>query len=260
MRLLSLKNPFGAPIYHDETVTSTFDSARTLAQQGEPHGTVITADFQEAGRGRFNRSWVTERGKNLLFTMLLRYGDFSAIPGALTLRAGLALSLAVEDLAPALAGSIQVKWPNDVMIASCKLAGILAETDGQSVFLGVGVNVTQSEFPDEYHSKAGSLVQFLPCLGEDARFLLLENFLRRFYEEIEEKDASLSRELWRERLGEKLYKKGEFVTFAEGAEERLVEGTLSGIGPGGELLIIPKGEKTEKAFTSGELRVYSRRY
>ena len=245
-----------------------------LATRGEAHGSVICADQQEAGRGRLNRSWITDRGRNLLFTILLRYGDFSSIPALLTLKTGLAVSLAVEDLVPALAGQVLVKWPNDVMLnyretqpASVKpeatfrkVAGILTEADGNCVYIGVGVNVSQTEFPEEYRSKAGSIIQAFPALPENARFVLLEKILSRLYEEIEcplaygEKTSAL----WRESLVERLYKRGETVTFAEGSADSgsVVEGTLSGLGPLGELLIIPKGERKERAFVTGELRVY----
>jgi len=257
MKLLKLNNPFGAPIYHEETVSSTFDLARVLAGQNEPHGTVITADFQEAGRGRLNRRWVTERGKNLMFTIILHYAGASSMPPALTLRTGLAVSLAIEDIAPALAGgSVRIKWPNDVMINGRKAAGILTEADGKTVFIGVGVNVAQEEFPAQYRSKAGSIIHSFPALTENARFDLLEKILSRLYAEIENPTAES--QTWRERLLERLYKKGESVTFAEGAadSEDLVEGILSGLGPDGELLIIPKGEEKERSFITGELRVY----
>ena len=281
MKILDLKNPFGAPVYHAETVTTTFDAARVLAGQNEPHGTVVAADFQEAGRGRLNRSWKTERGKSLLFTILLRYADIPSIPAALTLKTGLAVSLAIEDFAPALAGSVWIKWPNDIMIvrrqaqaavktqAAVKAAGILTEGDGRNVYIGVGVNVTQREFPEEYRSKAGSIIQALPDTPEgnlshdksprrfpdDIRFVLLEKILTRLYMEIETPEKAGP---WRERLTRRLYKKGELVTFASGAanSDDLVRGILSGIGSGGELLIIPGGEKTERAFVTGELRVY----
>jgi BirA family transcriptional regulator, biotin operon repressor / biotin---[acetyl-CoA-carboxylase] ligase len=257
MKLLKLNNPFGAPIYHEETVSSTFDIARILAEQGEPHGTVIIADFQEAGRGRLNRPWVTERGKSLMFTIILRYAGASSIPNALTLRTGLAVSLAVEDLAPALTGGpVRIKWPNDVMINARKAAGILTETDGKIVYIGVGINVAQQEFPEEYRSKAGSIIHSFSGLAENARFDLLEKILSRFYEEIENQSAK--NDAWRERLLNRLYKKGETVSFAEGAadSEKIVEGVLSGLGPGGELLIIPKGEEKARSFITGELRVY----
>ena len=279
MTTLPLKNPFGPPVYYEETLSSTFDAARLLAGQGEPHGTVIAADFQEAGRGRpkpgarLNDSWTAEKGKNLLFTILLRYGDLAGIPAALTLRTGLAVSLAIEDLAPALAGDVLVKWPNDVMIrernaeAACnvkpsikaeaafKAAGILTETDGKNVFIGVGVNVGQTEFPEGYRSKAGSIIRAFPGLPENARFILLGKILSRLYEEIENPVNGFS---WREPLLKRLYKRGETVSFAEGlaGSDRLIEGTLSGIGEAGELLIIPEGEEKERAYVTGELRVY----
>jgi BirA family biotin operon repressor/biotin-[acetyl-CoA-carboxylase] ligase len=257
MKLLKLNNPFGAPIYHEETVSSTFDLAHSFAGQDAPHGTVATTDFQEAGRGRLNRPWVTERGKSLIFTIILRYAGASYIPKALTLRTGLAVSLAVEDLAPALTGSVRVKWPNDVMINARKAAGILTETDGKNVYIGVGVNVAQKEFPEQYRLKAGSIIHSCPALAENARFTLLEKILLRLYQEIENQPPSMT-EAWQERLLDRLYKKGETVTFAEGAadSENLVEGVLSGLGPGGELLIIPKGEEKARAFINGELRVY----
>jgi len=257
MKLLKLNNPFCAAIYHEETVSSTSDLARILAGQNEPHGTVITADFQEAGRGRLNRPWVTERGKSLMFTIILRYADALSMPVALTLRTGLAVSLAIEDLAPALTGGpVQIKWPNDVMINARKAAGILTETDGKNVFIGVGVNVAQEEFPEQYRYKAGSIIHSFPALSENARFDLLEKILSRLYAEIE--NLSTESQAWRERLLSRLYKKGESVTFAEGSanSENLVEGILSGLGPGGELLIVPKGEKKERSFITGELRVY----
>ena len=259
-KVFHLNNPFGAPVYHEKTVSSTMEIARTLAAQNAEHGTVITADFQESGRGRQKRPWVTERGKCLLFTILLRYDNVSSLPAALTLRTGLAVSLAVEDLSPALSGCVQVKWPNDVMIrtdktqcAYKKLAGILAEGDGKTVLIGVGVNVTQRDFPEEYRSKAGSIIQAGTELPENARFVLLEKILARLHREIETPETS-----WRERLTQRLYKRGETVIFAMGPADSdcLVEGMLSGLGPGGELLIIPVGEYAERAFVTGELRVY----
>ena len=191
-----------------------------------------------------------------MFTILLRYGDLASIPKALTLKTGLAVSLAIEDSFPSLEGAVQIKWPNDVMIDSRKIAGILTEADGKNVFIGVGVNVAQKEFPDEFRSKAGSIIHYLSGLSGNTRFILLEKILSRLHEEIQNPQQT---DAWLERLTRRLYKKGETVVFAEGAaaSERLVEGTLSGIGSGGELLIIPKGETKECAFVCGELRVYS---
>jgi BirA family biotin operon repressor/biotin-[acetyl-CoA-carboxylase] ligase len=274
MRRILIINPFNALVYHKETVISTMDISRLLAEQGELHGTVITADFQEKGRGRIKeRSWEMERGKNLSFTILWRYPGIEDIPPELTLRAGLAVALAVEDFGPALSGRVRIKWPNDVLIAgekegsARKLAGILAEADGGNVHLGIGVNVAQKVFPTHLQEKATSVSLAADREIESGeRFALLEKILARLYGEIGEWGVG-SREWgtqavgvattgWRERIEERLYKKGERVCFMQGAADsgEIVTGTLSGIGLGGELLIIPDGEETTaRGFVTGEL-------
>jgi BirA family biotin operon repressor/biotin-[acetyl-CoA-carboxylase] ligase len=299
MDKLSLVNPFGAPVYYLETLSSTMDVSRELAEAGEGHGTVIAAGFQEAGRGSRGRSWLGDRGRNLFFTILLRYPGFSAVPRGITLRAGLALSLAIEDFAPALAGSLRVKWPNDVMItsphdgAAKKTAGILSEGDGKRVFIGIGVNVDQGEFPGEYRSRATSIALALSALkgnprdlsaGEGAflaegRFRLLEHTLARLFEELSFPGGGGEPESWRNRLEERLYMKGRPVRFfprsgpdPADAPGRLssgnvrgappvpgepVEGHVEGIGANGELLILPEGSREPRAFVSGELDVYT---
>lgn len=255
MNRLSISNPFNAPVYHAVTVASTMDVSRSLAAQDAPHGTVITADFQEQGRGRGReRSWDMDRGTSLPFTVLLRYPRIEAIPRALTLRAGLATALAIEDFAPALAGAVLVKWPNDIMVGSKKTAGILAEAGGGNVHIGIGINVAQNEFPGALRDKATSLS--LAAGGDispEGRFVLLEKILARLYEELEAPAAD-----WRGRLERRLYQKGAEVCFIEGAagSDRAVEGRLEGIGPGGELLILPRGEPAARSFVTGELRVY----
>ncbi|GHV36124.1 hypothetical protein AGMMS49546_00840 [Spirochaetia bacterium] len=258
MQQLSLSNPFGAPVCHAVTVSSTMDESRRLAEQGLPHGTVICADFQEAGRGRLrNRPWQAERGKNLFFTILLRYPQIEAVPPAITLKTGLAIARAIEDFAPPLAGTVQVKWPNDIMADNRKIAGILTEGDGRQIFIGVGVNVAQTEFPAELRAKAGSIALAMgTVLSAESRFSLLEKILPRLYAELE--SAKSGSVLWRERLTERLYRRGEQVCFVEGAADsgKEVRGVLAGIGEGGELLIVPKGETEARGFVTGELKVY----
>ena len=266
MRHLAMLNLFNAPVYHEETVSSTMDVSRALAAEGAPHGTVITADFQEAGRGRGReRPWDMERGNNMPFTILLRYGKIEGVPRALTLRTGLAVALAIEDFVPSLAGVVTIKWPNDIMIRASgkvqKAAGILTEAEGGTVYIGVGINVAQSEFPLPLRDKATSIsLAAGRQIAPTARFTLLEKILSRLYGELEAPDgkAGGASSDWRERLEGRLYKKGETVCFIEGAagSDRVVEGRLAGIGPGGELLIAPQGETQPRPFITGELRVY----
>jgi BirA family biotin operon repressor/biotin-[acetyl-CoA-carboxylase] ligase len=283
---IPVPNPFGAPVYRLETTSSTMDESRKLAARGEGHGTVVTAGFQEAGRGRTpGRSWIADRGRNLFCTILLRYPGFASVPPALTLRTGLALALAAEDFAPPLAGAVTVKWPNDLMIgsgaAARKAAGILTEGDGRTIHIGIGVNVAQTVFPPDCRDKATSIALALggggktafpapPAAGPpDAPLLLLEKILARLYREIAPPEGGPGEASggagaggtaggWRERLTERLYMRGRPVSFFAGGagSGELVEGTLEGIGPGGELLIIPRGEAAARSFTTGELAVY----
>jgi BirA family biotin operon repressor/biotin-[acetyl-CoA-carboxylase] ligase len=218
MRKIPLLNPFGAPVYRVETTSSTMDESRRLANRGAVHGTVIIADFQEAGRGRIqSRPWIGRAGENLFATILLRYPGISAVPKALTLRTGLAIALAVEDFAPPLTGAVEVKWPNDIMVGSgekgfLKAAGILTEGDGKTLHIGFGVNLCQSEFPEALRHKATSIALALRALpfresgpqppqtenpvpppartappppSPEDRFVFLEKILLRLFQELE---------------------------------------------------------------------------
>ena len=264
---INLANPFNAPVYHEECLSSTMDAIRSLARNGEPHGTVILADFQESGRGRQGRPWKAEKGQSLMFSIFLNYHDF---PAALALKSGLAVSLAIGDFIPAMAPFVQVKWPNDVLIIlkgeARKTAGILTETEGTKVFVGIGVNLVQRTFPEELRFKAGSLFSMhdelfpgheIPqqFLSANAPLNLLEKVLIHLYRELEAPVAQLP---WKARLEERLYKRGKRVIFVEGVADstNIIQGCLTGIGEGGELLLIVEGEKKPQAFITGELRVY----
>ena len=278
MQILSIGNPFNAPVYHEDTVSSTMEISRMLARQGEPHGTVISADVQETGRGRIRgRTWCGEKGTSLLCTVLLRFPGIEAIPQALTLRTGLAVALAIEDFAPVLAGTVLIKWPNDIFIPNmspgwkaqaakaqaAKAAGILTEADGGTVHIGIGVNVAQRQFPDFLRDKAISIGMAADReIAAGERFTLLEKILAHLHAEIEAAACPVTNsQSWINRIEQRLYKKGERVSFAEGAARCLncadsgktVCGILAGIGPGGELQIVPDGEKQVYLYIVGEL-------
>jgi len=267
MRRLELCNPFGAPVFHAETVGSTMDVSRLLAHGGSLHGTVICADFQETGKGRLpGRFWNARRGENLLFTVLLRFPRTADIPGALTLRAGLAAALAIEDFAPALKNGAMIKWPNDVMLPTAagsgaetrtfrKAVGILAEADGGSVHLGIGVNVSQRDFPAGLREKVTSVALASGSDTESAgRFVLLEKILAFLRAELEPANSG-NANAWRERIEARLYMRGARADFAEGPADlaRPLAGTVVGVGPAGELLLVPDGETVARGFVSGEL-------
>ena len=154
----------GRPRLHLRATGSTNDQARALAAAGAPHGTLVTAREQTAGRGRWDRTWVGPPGQALLMSLVLRELD-----PLLPLRAG----LAVADLAGERA---RVKWPNDVWVDGRKVAGILVEARPQSgwAVLGIGVNVAVDVrgLPDELHETAGTLGRAPEQLEETLRELL----------------------------------------------------------------------------------------
>jgi BirA family biotin operon repressor/biotin-[acetyl-CoA-carboxylase] ligase len=137
----------GLPRVHHRATDSTNARARALAVAGAPHGTLVTADEQSAGRGRQGRSWVAEPGDALLMSLVLR--DIDAI-------LPLAAAVAVAD---AIGPDSRIKWPNDIWIEGRKVAGILLEGRPQEgwAVLGIGINVRTREFPAELREIATSL-------------------------------------------------------------------------------------------------------
>lgn len=139
----------GRPRLHLRETTSTNDRARALAQDGAPHGTLVTAGEQRAGRGRQGRTWSAPPGQALLLSLVLRDP-----PGLLPLAA----ALAVAEVA---GSDALIKWPNDVLVEGRKVAGILAEGRPHEgwVVLGIGLNVALriDALPAELHATAGTL-------------------------------------------------------------------------------------------------------
>ena len=142
----------GRPRVHHRVIDSTNERAKALA--AAPHGTLVTADAQTAGRGRQGRAWTAEPGHALLMSLIVRglgKGD-----ELLPLLAAVAVCEACEACAPV---SCEIKWPNDVWIDGRKVSGILVEGRPQEgwAVLGVGVNVSTPEFPGELAETATSL-------------------------------------------------------------------------------------------------------
>ena len=128
----------GRPRVHHAVTDSTNERAKELAEAGAPHGTLVTADEQTAGRGRQGREWLAPPRSAMLMSLVLR--EFDPL---LPLRAAVAVAETV--------GSEEIKWPNDVWLGGRKVAGILVEgraAEGWAV-LGVGVNVGPVEFPPD---------------------------------------------------------------------------------------------------------------
>jgi BirA family transcriptional regulator, biotin operon repressor / biotin---[acetyl-CoA-carboxylase] ligase len=181
--------PLGRPRVHLRRTDSTNERARTLAGAGAPHGTLVTAAEQTAGRGRQGRRWSAPAGSSLLASIVL-----SPAPRLLPLAAAVAVCDAVDAVRGAAAAELAtIKWPNDVVLARgnglAKLAGILIEARPQQgwAVLGIGLNaaVDLDELPAELHGTAASL-ELEPERIEELLGELLAALERRLAEAPEE--------------------------------------------------------------------------
>lgn len=131
----------GSGVFWYDKIVSTMDEAKRLADEGRAEGLVVVAGEQTAGRGRFDRRWVSPVGSALLFSVLLR-PESSQLPYV-----NMAATLAVADsVAERVLTTPDIKWPNDVRIGGRKVSGILIETDSgigrlRYALVGIGINV-----------------------------------------------------------------------------------------------------------------------
>lgn len=231
-----------------ETGSTNADLLRSAAG-GAPAGAVLVADWQHAGRGRFERSWISPPRAGLTFSMLLRP---ARVPperlGWLPLLTGLALRSAVRSLVDEPA-AVTLKWPNDLLVRDAKAAGVLVEVGDGAVVVGMGINVSH-ELAELPGPQATSLALAFPHIMID-RSLLLAAVLREF-------DARYHR--WSAARGDvraigldEEYRQA-CVTIGAGVEVRGVGGDFAGravdVDGGGGLLVDTEaavGDRGDKA-------------
>lgn len=164
--------------------TSTSDLALGLARSGAAHGTIVVAGAQTAGRGRLGRVWASPPGRHLYLSAVVRCPRPLLERSALTLAVGVGL---VDAVRAAGAGGAALKWPNDVVVAGKKLAGVLCEAAGDAIVVGIGVNLAAGtdDLPPEVAARATTVEDAAGSPVERAgfeRLLLgaLEPWLDRF--------------------------------------------------------------------------------
>jgi BirA family biotin operon repressor/biotin-[acetyl-CoA-carboxylase] ligase len=244
MKLLALTSPWnGAPIYYRHTTISTMIDAEQLLAKGCTHGTVIMADYQTEGRGRFlNRLWESAGAQNLLFTVVLRKSLISHDIHLVPLLTGLAVALAIEKQ---YALATQIKWPNDVLINKKKVAGILCVAKNDFILIGVGVNCNQRRFSQNVRH-AASLVNFVNhhINRRDLLSMILSGLKTIF-------DSSD----WRTEIEKRLFLNGQKCKIFFRARDKVSEetGVIVGIGKRGELKFKSDDKKTVQLILSGEV-------
>ncbi|MFZ4116015.1 MAG: biotin--[acetyl-CoA-carboxylase] ligase [Chthoniobacterales bacterium] len=175
-------------IHFFETVTSTNDLLLELAEQGVSEGTIVIADRQTGGRGQFHRPWSSPQGMGLWMSLLLRLPIETEIMRPLSQLGPVSLCDAFMKMGMSIS-SLQIKPPNDLLIAGKKVAGVLVETRrGSAPFavVGIGLNITQSleDFPPELREKATSLA--LAGFNNVDRNQLVSILIQCFYERYQE--------------------------------------------------------------------------
>lgn len=170
----------GKKLYYRKETGSTNNDAKRCGEEGDPHGTVVVADVQNAGKGRRGRDWQTIPGTALSFTILLRPVFPAERASMVTLVMALAVAEAVEaavnggaegniesGIEKPVEAAVSIKWPNDIIINRKKVCGMLTEMtmtpeldEIQYLVVGVGINVNNEspqEFGEEIREKATSL-------------------------------------------------------------------------------------------------------
>ena len=152
-------NQIGHRIVHYFRTDSTNSVALGLAAKGTAHGTVVLAEEQTAGRGRLGRAWYSEKSSGIYVSVILRPPLAPSAASILTLLAGVAAHQAVSSVTGL---PVDIRWPNDLLVSSKKVCGILTEMSAEldrlhAVVLGFGINVNHAAMPEELETIATSL-------------------------------------------------------------------------------------------------------
>ena len=151
-----------------DTIDSTNTEAARQARQGADEGLCVIAGQQTAGRGRHGRTWSSEKGSGLYFSIVLRPKIDTQFLPLITLMTGIAVYDTLKDFGV----EPDIKWVNDILVRERKICGILAETvetpTGLAVIVGIGINLTSRNFPDEIADTATSIESESMMMGPRA--------------------------------------------------------------------------------------------
>jgi BirA family transcriptional regulator, biotin operon repressor / biotin---[acetyl-CoA-carboxylase] ligase len=226
---------FGKRIHHFFKIDSTNRVAMELGHAGEPEGVVVIAEEQTAGRGRAGRAWHSERAAGIYLTLLLRPRLSPVQAPLLTMLAGLSAHAAIQS---ELNLSLDLKWPNDLLLGGKKLGGILTEMHAEPstirfVIVGIGINVNQEKFPGELSTIATSLR--IESGRRQSRLELVSRLLREFETDyncfLREGPESVTRRF----TAVSSFANGKRVCVTNGAVS--FTGVTAGLGPEGLLLV-----------------------
>lgn len=233
----------GSKIIHLEKISSTNPYAKQILKDQVSEGTVILADIQTQGRGRKDRSWSSPKG-GLWFSVIL-YPDISPEQGMLlTMVTSVSVVQAIEEVVGI---KPVIKWPNDLMVGSKKLCGILTEIDSKAnrinyAIVGIGINAN-NDIDEDLKDIAISLKQITNSkISKEKLLQVILKYLNNNYNKFNNKDFDFIRNQWLKYA--KIIGKKIRVT----DDERIVKGTVSDIDQNGCLIL---------NTTKGKVRIVS---
>jgi len=170
----------GKKIHYFESIDSTNNSAKKMAEEGAEHGTLLVADEQTSGRGRRGHAWASPKGSSIYMSLILKPEIEPNNASMLTLVMALAVVKGIKDSTGL---ETQIKWPNDIVIDGKKVCGILTEMSTQIecinyIVIGAGINVQNETFPKEVEDIASSL--YLKSGKKQNRASLIESIWEAF--------------------------------------------------------------------------------
>jgi len=193
-------------------------------------GRIVGAEEQTAGMGRHGRKWISQAGAGLYVSMILVAKPVPVIM--------LALGLATRE---AIAGGADLRWPNDVLLNGKKCAGVLAQLEGDTIIAGIGINVSQTEFPGDLETPATSLLL-------EGETVSREDLLVALVESVDRYTRLSSDEILRQFTNASSYVFGKRVRVEAG-----LEGITCGLDPAG-FLRVREDNGAETTILSGGVR------
>jgi BirA family biotin operon repressor/biotin-[acetyl-CoA-carboxylase] ligase len=243
----------GKNVIHQPVIPSTNDYAKQLlAEKKQIEGTLIYCDEQTGGKGQMGASWESERKKNLTASYIL-YPNFLSPDKQFFLN--IAISLAVREFCESLTEHfVQIKWPNDILIESKKVSGILIETAIQSnslqhAIIGIGVNINQLNFP-EHLPNATSILANNPLHTEPFEISrLLKNlsfFIEKYYLQLKQEHYHFLSKAYITSL----WRYNQTHEFLKG--KQILKGEITGLAKDGKLEIDINGKTQRFGFKEVE--------
>lgn len=244
------ENRIGHKVIHYFRTDSTNSVALGLAAKGAAHGTVVLAEEQTAGRGRFGHSWYSERSTGIYASVILRPPLPPAVAPVLTLMAGVAVHHAVTATTGL---SADIRWPNDLLVHGKKVCGILTEMSAEldrlhAAVLGIGINVNHREMPPDLARIGTSLrIEGRKSYSRAQILVALLKELERYYRLLLDDGSAKIVQYW---TAASTYSQGKRIRVLTSSGDFLA--TTAGLEPSGALRIRRDGGQ-EDSLVAGEI-------